>query len=151
MIGAGALGFPGALAASAALNAGWLAAATRRRPPDALLAASTGIAVGVPLLHFTLWPWERWRGVPVLTEAEGLPVRLLPVYNALLYAWAASGVAALVVDTPRRHRRVGAMALAGVLASRPLVRRHFVWIEREARRNPRWWNRAWRSATAGRL
>lgn len=106
---------------------------------------STGIAIGVPLLHFTLWPWTIGRRipVPVLVEAEGLPASLLPLYNALLYAWAGAGVGALVVDTPPRHRRLGVVALAIVLASRPLVRRHFEWMSDEARRRPRWWNRAW--------
>lgn len=142
VIGAGVLGFPGATAASIALNTVWLTAATRNRPPHRVLAALTGIAIGVPLLHFTIWPWERRRGVPVLTSAEGLPEAVLPAYNALLYAWCASGVVALAT-TPRRHRWIGIASTAGVLASRPIVARHFDWMRDAARTQPAWWNRAW--------
>ena len=145
VIGAGTLGFPGALAASAALDGGWLVLATRDRPPDRVLAFLAGLAVGIPLVHFALWPWERrWGGVPVLTEAEGLPHGLLGVYTAVLYAWAGAGAAAVVRETPRRHRPWALVGVASVLAARPWIESHFRWMAAESSRNPQWWNRAWR-------
>ena len=36
--------------------------------------------------------------------------------------------------------------IAFVIGIRPVAQRHFAWMEREANRNPRWWNRAWVSA-----
>src|SRR4051794_23373464 len=73
IIGQAQAGFPAAIALSTALDGGWIAAGLRRRPPERLLAYLAGIALGVPFIHFTLWPWSVRRGVPVLDEAEGLP------------------------------------------------------------------------------
>jgi hypothetical protein len=70
----------------------------------------------------------------------------MPLYNAVLYGWAGAGSLAALRDTPRRHR---AWVLAGALAVvgfRPVAQRHFAWMEGEAERNPRWWNRAWRAS-----
>ena len=143
IIGQAQLGFPGALAASTVMDAGWFALAQRRRPPERLLAFGTGVAVGVPLVHFTLWPWKVRRGIPVLTEAEGLPPSAMGLYNAILYAWAAAGLLAVVRETPKRHRWWMAAGLASIAAIRPAAQAHFRWIEAESRRNPKWWNRAW--------
>ena len=143
IIGQAQAGFPGALAASTVMDAGWIVAARRERPPERLLAFGAGVAIMTPILHFTLWPWRVRRGVPVLTEAEGLPASVMPLYNAVLYGWAGAGVLAAVRDTPRRHL---GWVLAGVLAVigiRPVAQRHFAWMEREAQRNPQWWNRSW--------
>jgi hypothetical protein len=143
IIGQAQSSFGGALAASTVMDVGWMYAATREKPPERLLAFGAGVAIMTPLLHFTLFPWELRRGIPVLTEAEGLPDSVMPLYNAILYGWAASGVLAAVKDTPRRHLPwVGAGILA-VIAIRPTAKAHFTWMEKEAQRNPRWWNRAW--------
>jgi hypothetical protein len=122
---------------------GWLMVAARgssrwERP----LAFLAGLSIGGAAVHFTLWPVEVRRGVPVLSEAEGLEPWQLPAYNAVLYAWALSAAAALAVETPRGTRR---WALAGGLAAAPLrwsARHHFAWIKEQARTNPAWWNRA---------
>src|SRR4051812_45283341 len=94
IIGQAQAGFPGAVALSVALDGGWVAAGLSRRSPERLQAYLAGIAVGVPFIHFTLWPWSVRRGVPVLDEAEGLPASAMGPYNAVLYAWAGAGILA---------------------------------------------------------
>ncbi len=143
IIGQAQSGFAGALAASTAMDAGWLYAATRKEPPERLLAFGAGVAIMTPLLHFTLFPWQVRKAVPVLTQAEGLPVSIMPLYNAVLYAWAGAGVLAAVRDTPRRHLPFVLAGILAVIAIRPAAKEHFAWMEREAVRNPRWWNRSW--------
>lgn len=135
------MGLMPAIAASVVLDGGWVFLAGRRKT-DPVLAFLSGLAIGVPVIHFLLWPW-RLRGVPVLTEAEGLPQHLMPAYNAILYAWAATGVAALVWDTPKRQRALAVPAMISLLASRRAIEQHFEWMAKEGERNPRWWNRAW--------
>lgn len=144
IIGQAQSSFGGALAASTVMDASWLYAATRKNPPERLLAFGAGVAIMTPLLHFTLFPWKVRRGVPVLTEAEGLPASVMPLYNAVLYAWAGGGVLAAVRDTPRRARPWVLAGIAFVIAIRPVAQRHFAWMEVEAQRNPKWWNRSWR-------
>jgi hypothetical protein len=137
------LGLRGAAAVWSVGLPGWLAAASRgSRRWDGPLAFLAGLSIGGAAVHFTLWPFEARRGVPVLVEAEGLKAEQLPAYNAVLYTWALSAGAALALDTPRRVRR---WALAGALAAVPLrwsARHHFAWIKEQARSNPAWWNRA---------
>jgi hypothetical protein len=145
IIGQAQAGFPGALAASTLMDVSWIAAARRDHPPERLLAFGAGVAIATPLLHFTLFPWETRRGLPVLTEAEGLPESVMPLYNAVLYAWAGAGLLAALRDTPRRHRPWVLAGAAAVVGIRPTAQRHFAWMEQEAQRNPRWWNRAWAS------
>ena len=148
IIGQAQAGFAGALAASTALDAGWLYAATREDPPERLLAFGAGVAIMTPVLHFTLFHWRVRKGVPVLTEAEGLPGAVMPLYNAVLYAWAGAGLLAAVRDTPRRHLPFVILGILAVIAIRPMAQQHFAWIEREAVRNPRWWNRSWNRSDA---
>jgi hypothetical protein len=144
IIGQAQTGFAGALAASTVMDAGWLYAATRKDPPERLLAFGAGIAIMTPVLHFTLFPWQLRKAVPVLTEAEGLPASIMPLYNAVLYAWAGAGALAAVQDTPRRHLPFVLAGILAVIAIRPKAKEHFAWMEREAVRNPRWWNRSWK-------
>jgi hypothetical protein len=143
IIGQAQSGFAGALAASTAVDVGWLYAASRKEPPERLLAFGAGVAIMTPLLHFTLFPWRVRKAVPVLIEAEGLPPSIMPLYNAVLYAWAGSGVLAAARDTPRRHLPFVLAGIFAVIAIRPMAKQHFAWMEREAVRNPRWWNRSW--------
>ena len=143
VIGQAQAGMPGAIAASVALDGGWIMAARRENPPERLLAFLSGIAMGVPLVHFTLWPWTAKGGIPRLTEAEGLPDRLLPAYNAVLYAWFLAGLGAAVRETRRRDLPFVALGLLAIAGFRSTAQEHFRWIEREGQRNPRWWNRAW--------
>lgn len=130
-IGLWAVGFPA------------LALAARRELVAPLLATAAGANLAACAVHFTLWPWRLSRaGLPLLTAAEGLPDRDLPVYNAIMLAWGAASLGA-------------AMALAGTGAARPTAagfllalplrrhaRLHFAWVRDQADRHPAWWNRA---------
>jgi hypothetical protein len=109
---------------------------------DPLLAAWSGASLAGVVVHFSLWPWRRNRfGVPVLTEAEGLPSSSLPAYNALLHVWATTSVLSILREVRPGARR---WALVG-LATLPLLRRsaqhHFSWLTQQAITNPAWWNR----------
>jgi hypothetical protein len=122
----------------------WIAARGSRRW-DGVLAVLAGAGLGGVIVHFTLWPWRRNRlGIPVLTEAEGLPASRLPAYNAILGVWGLASILSLVELSPSRRR----WALAG-LAGFPILRRsarhHFTWIVGEAADRPAWWNRGFRS------
>lgn len=143
IIGQAQSGFAGALAASTVMDAGWIFAATRKKPPERLLAFGAGVAIMTPLLHYTLFPWKVRRGVPMLTEAEGLPQSVMPLYNGVIYMWAVSGVVAAFRDTPRKHRAWVLAGITAVIAIRPMAKKHFAWMEEEAQRNPKWWNRSW--------
>jgi hypothetical protein len=136
------LGLPGSAALWGCSFPAWLGAAVAgSKKWDRPLAFLAGLSVGGSAVHFTLWPWTAERGPPVLTEAEGLRPPLLPAYNAVLYLWALSALAALALDTPPGARRWG---LAGLVAAAPLrasARHHFRWLVHQARSNPAWWNR----------
>jgi hypothetical protein len=142
VIGQSATGLVPAIAASVVFDGGWVGLA-RRGKAERTLGFLAGVAVGVPLIHFTLWPWKAVRGVPLLTEAEGLPQNLMPAYNGILYAWALAGLLAIAFETPARRRPWAVAGAASVVGIRPAARAHFNWMAEEARRNPRWWNRAW--------
>ena len=148
VIGQSAVGLRPAIAASVVFDGGWVYLAGRRRTGP-VLAFLAGVGIGVPAVHFRLWPW-RLRPVPVLTEAEGLPRRLMPAYNAILYGWALAAGLALVRETPRRERLLAVPGILSVFAAGQLVRRHFEWMGAEASRNPQWWNRAWQRGAPGR-
>lgn len=109
---------------------------------DRPLAFGIGANVGAAAIHFILWPWEVRKGVPVLTEAEGLRDEDLAKYNALLNLWALVGIVAVLTEVPQGERRY---ALAGFLSVLPLqkhARFHFRWLQEQAEKNPAWWNRA---------
>jgi hypothetical protein len=143
------LGLPGAGALWTIGLPGWFAAAARgSRRWDRPLAFLAGLSMGGAAVHFTLWPWDRKRRIPLLIEAEGLSPRQLPAYNAVLYAWALAALAALAAETPRGVRK---WAMAGIAAAAPLrfsARHHFTWIREQARTAPAWWNRALRVEAA---
>lgn len=110
---------------------------------DGLLAAWSGAALAGGLVHYVLWPWRRGRiGLPVLTEAEGIPASKLPVYNAILRAWLAGALVSIATEVPRRDRK---WVLAG-FATMPLqilsARHHFTWLDDQATTRPAWWNRS---------
>jgi hypothetical protein len=147
-------GLGGALAGWATALPAWAALASsprlaRRtgRPGDAGLAVLAGVSLAGALLHFALWPVGRWPAgrrlaLPVLVEAEGLGARQLPVYNAILYGWAAASLAALLGGTPRGSRRWAAAGFASWIPLSLSARHHFEWLRAEAAARPAWWNRA---------
>jgi hypothetical protein len=141
------LGLAGSFALWGSLFPAWFAVAARGRHPvwDRPLALAAGMSLAGVGVHYAMWPWELRRGVPFLTQAEGLRPRKLPAYNAILYAWAAAAMLALLLETPRGSMR---WAVPGVIATIPLsrsARRHFVWIRDQAVTSPAWWNRAFAS------
>lgn len=94
--------------------------------------AAVGFANGayqaLALQHYVDWPWQWRRGVPVLTDAEGMPEQWLPAYNAALLTAMSASTLAIVSDL--RPRAVLAH-LAG-LATLPLqlasARNHQGWL-----------------------
>ena len=137
------LGLPGSLALwGAALPYGFVQAARSDDAMEGVLAFGRGAAVGGVVTHFLLWPWRRRFGIfPWLDEAEGLRGRQLPAYNALLYLWGLSAVAALAKETPRSSRRWAALGIAATLVFRKSAEYHFRWATEQAKVNPQWWNR----------
>ena len=133
------LGRRRAIAMWSAIFAYWLAAARTGRDPR-LTAHANGAALGGALVHFVLWPWELRKGIPTLTEAEGLRPDQLPAYNGVLRFWIAAATLALAFETPRDGR---AAALAGLAMGEPLRRsaaHHFRWAREQARREPERWS-----------
>ena len=144
VIGQHRVGLPAAASLSMLVDVGWAAMALGDRRWDRALAMGAGTAIAAPALHYTLFPWRIRFGLPVLEEAEGLDGPPLVAYVALLYLWGLSGVLASR-RLPRCSRRWTLAGIALAVAFRQLAFRHLVWIRAEARRNPRWWNRAWRN------
>jgi hypothetical protein len=139
------LGLGGAAALWGVGLPGWLVVSARgsdrwNRP----LAFLQGLSLSAALVHYTIWPSERRRGLPWLTRAEGLKPGQLPAYNSLLYAWGATALAGLALETPQRARPWAIPGFAVAIALRPSARYHFRWITEQARTNPAWWNRALR-------
>ena len=136
------LGLRGALALWGVSLPTWAGLAARGTSRwDRLIAALAGVSLAGVATHYLLWPVEVRRGIPFLSEAEGLEPRQLRAYNAVLHGWALAGAASLLAEVPRGQRR---WALAG-LATMPLAKAgatyHFRWAHEQAETNPAWWNR----------
>jgi hypothetical protein len=137
------LGRRGALALWGVLLPTWLLMAARgssrwERP----LAFNAGTAFAGALVHFVRWPWALKRGLPVLTEAEGLTEDQLPAYNRILWGWMTAAALALVAEAPRSTRR---WAFAGLCMGEPLrrsARHHFEWARKQAELAPEKWSPA---------
>src|SRR5205823_2784647 len=106
------LGLPGSIAFwSVNLPVLLWAAARGGRRWDPVLANALGTGLAGALVHFTIWPWRVRRGVPLLTEAEGLSPGQLPAYNAVLWTWAVASALALLRETSPGNRRWFALGL----------------------------------------
>jgi len=128
----------------------FLVAARGSRRWDGVLALLSGAGLAGVIVHFTLWPWRRNRfGIPVLTEAEGLPPSRLPAYNTILGLWGLASILSLLELSPSR-RRWALVGLAGLPLLRRSARHHFAWATTEADVHPAWWNRGLRSGTPAR-
>ena len=138
------LGLAGSSVLWVAALGGWaLAGVGRRRRWDPVVDMACGAALAGSLVHFTLWPWHRGRlGLPVLTEAEGMPQRRLGAYNAVLWSWGAAAGLSLLLETRPGHRRWGLVGAATLPLLRRSARHHFEWATRQAVVRPAWWNRA---------
>jgi hypothetical protein len=113
---------------------------------DKPLAFANGTALAGAAVHFAIWPWHVRRGLPVLTEAEGLSTAQLPAYNAILWVWAVACALALARETPKGARRWFAAGLLNGFPLRASAKHHFAWASEQARSNPAWWNRGLQSA-----
>jgi hypothetical protein len=140
------MGLPGSIAYwSTNLPALAWAAARGGERFDKPLAFAAGTGLSGALVHFSLWPWKLRRGLPVLTEAEGLSPLQLPAYNAILWAWIVASVLALLRETPKGARRWFAIGLLNGIPLRLSAKHHFAWAAEQARTNPAWWNRGLQS------
>jgi hypothetical protein len=108
------------------------------------LAFATGTGLGGMAVHYSLWPFELRRGLPVLTEAEGLSPAQLPAYNTILWAWGAACLLALLFETPRRARKWFLFGVLNAVPFRASAKHHFKWAREQAQTNPSWWNRGLR-------
>lgn len=97
---------------------------------DALAGFANGAYQALAVQHYVDWPWRFRKGVPVLTEAEGLPQRALPTYNAALLTAASTSTVALGMAVAQRRPAAIVGHLAG-LATLPLqlasARHHIGW------------------------
>lgn len=113
------------------------------RPPpsaDGAFAALNGLFLSAVLAHYLTWPVTRRAGLPWLTQSEGLSGRLVPPYNAILYASALTAVGGLVEN----RRGVAWAAAAPVVAVPWLVAEtpnEFRRLVAHAGQHPSWWNR----------
>jgi hypothetical protein len=120
------------------LHAYW--ALTGRCPRLVANADASALAGGI--VHYVLWPWELRRGVPTLTEAEGMTGAQLGAYNRVLQLWIVAAALAVARETPPGARLA---ALAGLLNFEPLrrsARHHFAWAREQALREPERWSPA---------
>jgi hypothetical protein len=115
------------------------------RSLDTTFALLNGCFLSAVLAHFAGWPRTRRRGLPWLTECEGLSGRLMPPYNLMLYA---SGVAAVggVVETGRGRgwRAVTPAVLVPAVVVPWLIgeqHRDHARLVAQAQRRAGWWNR----------
>ena len=136
------LGLPGSLALwGATLPALGYGAARGGRRWEPALANAVGAGLAGAVVHFTIWPWRLRRGIPMLTDAEGLSPAQLPAYNAILWTWAVASALALLRETRRGNRRWFVLGLLNVVPLRMSAQHHFAWAREQARTSPSWWNR----------
>jgi hypothetical protein len=122
----------------------WIRLAAKRDDTrwDPLLAAWSGASLAGVVVHYSIWPWRHNKlGIPVLTEAEGLPSSSLPAYNALLHVWALTSALSIIREVRPGARRWALVGLATVPLLRRSAQHHFSWLKQEALTNPAWWNR----------
>lgn len=137
------LGLPGALALWGVSLPTWMAVASGGGERwDRLVAALSGASLAGVATHYLLWPTEVRRGIPYLTDAEGLRPGQLRGYNAVLHGWALAAAASVLADVPRARRRWALAGLAVIPVLRAGASYHFRWAHEQAEKNPAWWNRA---------
>ena len=143
LVGQPELGLGGASALWAAQIPTWIALAAKGgKRWDRLLAVWSGAALAGAVVHFVIWPWRRGAlRIPILTEAEGLGVALLPAYNTLLYGWGVASALSIALEIPPRDRRWALLGLAALPLLRRSAKHHFSWIVDQAATEPAWWNR----------
>ena len=132
------LGLPGAGAAHAVVLAPLALTAIRGRGRH-MLDLHHGFALGTALLHLALWRTRHSR-IPLLDEgAEGLAPGWGRPYNLVIYPWALLSAIALCGGGARRWWIV--LGLAASPATGLAAIRQQRWLDQQAQRTPRWWNR----------
>jgi hypothetical protein len=142
------LTLPGSVALWAtSLPALLFGAARGGRRWNGVLANAVGAGMAGAVVHYSLWPWEVRRGLPALTEAEGLSPAQLPAYNLILWTWVAASTLAVAREIPAGTRRWFVLGLLNFVPLRLSARHHFAWAHEQARTNPAWWNRGLQGAS----
>jgi hypothetical protein len=112
---------------------------------DAVFAAANGLYLSAVISHFLGWPRTTRRGLPWLTECEGLSGPVIAPYNVILHV---SGVAA-IVGLVAENRRTAAWGAVVPAFAVPLLlraqRQEFNRLVAQAGQEPGWWNRRLRS------
>jgi hypothetical protein len=107
---------------------------------DRTYAVANGFFLAAVISHYSSWPRVWRRGLPRLTECEGLEGPVIGPYNVLLQVSAVSGVLGLWEN--RSQWRWG-IATAAVVT--PILRwatpREYAYLVQQAAEQPRWWNR----------
>lgn len=135
---AAGLGLPGepilgrrraALLWTGAFTANLLLLRQRGRARDGLAGFATGAYQALALQHYIDWPWKLRYGIPILTEAEGLPKKSLAPYNAALLTVTGSATAALIVSWRRPAAVIGhLLGLATLPLQLASARHHISWF-----------------------
>jgi hypothetical protein len=143
---------PAAVSWAAGTTYAFRVTARDRKPPgDMAFALLNGLFLSAVLAHFAYWPKRYVKGVPWLTECEGLRGTVMAPYNLILYL---SGIAAV-----GGLRESGRAALRGAVVPVVLVpllvaiqHYEFKRLRTQALRRPAWWNRRLQvtARTAGR-
>jgi hypothetical protein len=127
------LGRPRARGTWAALFAAVLTAASfGGRCCDPALAAWNGGLQALALQHYLLWPWRTFAGIPILTTADRLPQRWLPVYNAVLLAMLLSSSIGSLTECPAAGKRWHLLGLATLPVQYASARHHTAWLDRQS-------------------
>jgi hypothetical protein len=93
---------------------------------NAAIGFANGAYQALALQHYVDWPWIVRRGLPILTEAEGLPQNLLPPYNAALLSTIAASTAAVISSRRSRAFALGHCAGLATLPLQPASARHHI-------------------------
>jgi hypothetical protein len=100
---------------------------------DRSLATASGSLQALALQHYLSWPWQLRYGIPVLTDAEGLPARWLAVYNFALLAIIISTTIASASEYPDAGHRWHLSGLATLPAQHASARHHIAWLRDRGR------------------
>jgi hypothetical protein len=112
---------------------------------DTVFAVVNGLYLSAVIAHFLGWPRTTRRGLPWLTECEGLSGPVIAPYNVILHLSGAAAIVGLVAE----NRRAGAWGAVVPAFAVPLLlpaqRQEFSRLVAQARTEPGWWNRRLRS------
>jgi hypothetical protein len=118
-----------AVAGWAALFSGQLALTARgQRRWEPAIAFTNGAFCALALQHYLSWPWRLRYALPVLTDAEGLPARWLPAYNAALLATMICATIGSASECPAGRARWHLLGLATLPVQHASAQHHAAWL-----------------------